>query len=118
MYKTFVLVVVSLALGWSYAYPKDLDNKYAASPNREWFRSLKPYSNSPPCCDEADGIAVDGDDYEVRNGHYWVRLKGEWREIREDQLVTEPNRLGTAFVWTYTNGMNIYIRCFMPGGGM
>ena len=45
-------------------------------------------------------------------------LHGEWINVPNSAVVTEPNRYGPAVVWPYmdTNG-NIYIRCFLPGSG-
>lgn len=117
MKRIAAIIFLVASCAWSYAYPRDIDNRYADSPLKEWFRNLKPYTNSAPCCDEADGVQVEGDDYETRDGHYWLRLDGEWQEVPDDRLITEPNRLGTAFVWTYGGGRR-GIRCFMPAAGL
>ena len=43
---------------------------------------------------------------------------GEWINVPNSSIVTEPNRYGPAVVWPYmdSNG-TIYIRCFLPGAG-
>jgi len=38
-------------------------------------------------------------DWESRDGHYRVRLYGEWIDVPDDALITEPNRLGRTMVW-------------------
>ena len=45
-------------------------------------------------------------------------LHGEWVNVPNSSVVTEPNRYGPAVVWLYmdSNG-NIYIRCFLPRAG-
>jgi hypothetical protein len=47
-----------------------------------------------------------------------VLLHGEWINVPNSAVVTEPNRYGPAVVWPYmdTDG-NIHIRCFLPGSG-
>jgi hypothetical protein len=33
-------------------------------------------------------------DWDTKDGHYRVRLEGEWIDVPEDALITEPNRAG------------------------
>ena len=33
------------------------------------------------------------------NGHYRVRLEGEWYDVPDDAVITEPNRVGRTMVW-------------------
>jgi hypothetical protein len=46
-------------------------------------------------------------------------VHGEWINVPNSSVVTEPNRYGPAVVWPYmdTDG-NVYIRCFLPGAGI
>jgi hypothetical protein len=70
------------------------------------------------CCDEADGWRFDDVDWESKDGHYRVRLYGEWVPVPDATVVTEPNRFGPAVVWPYldTDGTT-QVRCFLPGAG-
>jgi hypothetical protein len=83
---------------------------------KAWFDSLT--SGRGPCCSDADGTAVSDVDWESKDGHYRVRLGGEWIDVPDDALVTEPNRTGRTMVWPMPlrfDGDAIRIRCFMPG---
>jgi hypothetical protein len=118
-------VVVMLALcaliwsaGIAMAPARDLDGRYAASPLKQWFDSLR--SGKGPCCSDADGSAVSDVDWESRDGRYRVRIEGQWWDVPDDAVITEPNRAGVTMVWpVYYRSLGaqvrIEIRCFMPG---
>ena len=80
---------------------------------KPWFDSLK--SNRGPCCSDADGFAVSDPDWDSKDGHYRVRLQGEWIQVPDDTVITEPNRVGRTIVWPYYVNGRALIRCFMPG---
>jgi hypothetical protein len=68
------------------------------------------------CCSFAGGFKVENVDWDTQDGHYRVRLHGQWIVVPKDAVVTEPNKFGPAVVWPYTNASgNTQIRCFMPG---
>lgn len=92
---------------------RDLDGRYAGSPLKEWFDSLK--SGKGPCCSDADGYAVSDPDWESKNGGYRVRIEGEWYDVPPDAVITEPNRAGRTMVWPIKGWGGLTIRCFMPG---
>lgn len=92
---------------------RDLDGRYANSPLKQWFDSLK--SGKGPCCSDADGSAVSDVDWESRDGRYRVRIEGEWFDVPEDAVITEPNRVGRTMVWPIKGYQGLTIRCFMPG---
>jgi hypothetical protein len=46
-------------------------------------------------------MALSDVDWDSRNGHYRVRLRGEWIDVPDDTVITEPNRAGRAMVWPY-----------------
>ena len=92
---------------------RDLDGRYANSPLKQWFDSLR--SGKGPCCSDADGSAVSDVDWETSNGHYRVRVDGQWFDVPEDAVITEPNRVGRTMVWPITGYGGTTIRCFMPG---
>jgi hypothetical protein len=78
-----------------------------------WFDSLK--SGKGPCCSDADGYAVSDPDWESKSGHYRVRIEGEWYDVPDDAVITEPNRAGRTMVWPIKGWGGMTIRCFMPG---
>jgi hypothetical protein len=92
------------------------DGRYANSPLKSWFDQLA--SGKGLCCSFADGFKVDNVDWDTKDGHYRVRLNGEWIFVPDDAVVTEPNKFGPAVVWPYmsTDGQT-QIRCFIPGAG-
>jgi hypothetical protein len=89
------------------------DGRYAGSPLKPWFDTLK--SGKGLCCSFADGFAIADPDWESKDGHYRVRLDGEWIIVPEDAVITVPNRAGRTMVWPIKNSLGTTIRCFMPG---
>jgi hypothetical protein len=83
------------------------NGEFANSPLKQWFDKLA--SGKGLCCSFAD--------WDSQEGHYRVRLHGEWIDVPDAALVTEPNRFGPAVVWPYQEGGRTQIRCFMPGAG-
>ncbi|MBI5318315.1 MAG: hypothetical protein HZB49_02570 [Bradyrhizobium sp.] len=101
-----------LGLVSQFSHARD-DGRYANSPLKPWFDSLK--SGKGPCCSDADGYAVADPDWESKSGHYRVRIEGEWHDVPEDAVITEPNRAGRTMVWPIKGWGGLTIRCFMPG---
>jgi hypothetical protein len=89
------------------------DGRYANSPLKPWFDSLK--SGKGPCCSNADGFAVSDPDWESKDGHYRVRVDNEWIDVPDDAVITEPNRAGRTMVWPIKGSLGTSIRCFIPG---
>jgi hypothetical protein len=89
------------------------DGRYANSPLKPWFESLR--SGRGLCCSGADGVVVADPDWESWDGHYRVRLDGDWITVPDDAVITEPNRSGRTMVWPSRGSLGISIRCFMPG---
>jgi hypothetical protein len=112
--RTLPIVCVALLMGMvsELSHARD-DGRYANSPLKAWFDSLK--SGKGPCCSDADGYAVADPDWETRSGHYRVRIEGEWHDVPEDAVITEPNRAGRTMVWPIKGWGGMTIRCFMPG---
>lgn len=107
-----ILGAVLLLFATTAAFARD-DGRYAGSPNKAWFDSLK--SKTGPCCSDADGTAVTDADWDSKDGHYRVRLNGRWVDVPDDAVLKEPNRDGRTIVWPYyVNGSPI-IRCFIAG---
>ncbi|MDB5637097.1 MAG: hypothetical protein JWP51_2005 [Bradyrhizobium sp.] len=109
---TIGFAVLLLGAASHLGYARD-DGRYAGSPLKPWFDSLK--SGKGPCCSDADGSAVSDVDWESKDGHYRVRLDGEWIDVPEDAVITEPNRVGRTMVWPLRGYLGMSIRCFMPG---
>jgi hypothetical protein len=86
------------------------DGRYANSPLRDWFESLK--SAKGFCCAEADGRDTE---YEIRDSHYWVPINGVWTEVPQEAVITEPNKAGRPILWLDPLQN---IRCFIPGSGL
>jgi hypothetical protein len=95
------------------AQARDPDGRYANSPLKQWFDGLR--SGKGPCCSDADGSAVSDVDWESKDGHYRVRLDGQWIDVPDEAVITEPNRAGRTMVWPIRGYMGVTIRCFMPG---
>jgi hypothetical protein len=109
----FGLVVLLWLAAMQAAQARDPDGRYANSPLKQWFDSLR--SGKGPCCSDADGTAVSDVDWESKDGHYRVRLDGQWIDVPDEAVITEPNRAGRTMVWPIRGYMGITIRCFMPG---
>jgi hypothetical protein len=110
--RTAVALIASTAVLVGAAMARD-DGRYANSPLKSWFDSLR--SGKGPCCSDADGSAVADVDWESKDGHYRVRLHGEWIDVPDDAVITEPNRAGRTMVWPMWGTVGITIRCFLPG---
>lgn len=120
MWATPLAVAVALAiiLGLAhYAHARD-DGRYASSPLKPWFDSLK--SGKGPCSSDADGTALSDVDWEVKDGRYRVRVERQWIDVPDEAVIKEPNRAGLTMVWpVYYRSMGaparVEIRCFIPG---
>lgn len=84
---------------------------------KTWFSGLH-NGNGMPCCDGSDAVSLEDPDWDASaEGHYRVKLEGQWVDVPADAVVTVPNRYGPALVWPwYLNGKPA-VRCFMPGAG-
>ena len=80
---------------------------------KKWFDDLK--SEIGSCCSDADGTALSDVDWESKNGHYRVRLNGQWIDVPDNALVTAPNLTGRTMVWPVKGSLGTSIRCFLPG---
>jgi hypothetical protein len=110
-----------LALCISLFAPKFLfardDGRFDNSPLKQWFDRLA--SGRGLCCSFADGVSVQDVDWDTLDGHYRVRLRGQWFVVPDAAVVAEPNRFGPAVVWPYQGADGAtQIRCFMPGAGI
>jgi hypothetical protein len=108
------MAVLLLACAASLVYARDRGQYANSSPEiRAWFEGLR--SAKGPCCSDADGTAIADADWESSNGHYRVRIDGEWVEVPDEAVIKEPNRIGRTMVWPIHGYLGLTIRCFMPG---
>lgn len=105
-------LTISVTLVGGNAAARD-DGRYANSPLKPWFDSLR--SGRGLCCSDADGAVVSDVDWESKDGHYRVRLEGQWIDVPDDAVVTVPNRAGRMMVWPVKDSAGTSIRCFLPG---
>ena len=113
-----LLLGLSLRQAVTVAWPRDLQGQYAGSPNKAWFDRLA--SKKGPCCSDADGTALSDVDWRSHDGHYEVRIEGEWMLVPDDAVLAGPNLVGRTMVWpVYYRSMGapvrVEIRCFLPG---
>ena len=120
-FRIAVALLVPAVFLAGHAVARD-DGRYASSPLKPWFDSLK--SGRGPCCSDADGSVVAHVDWESKDGHYRVRLPENanskvmiWIDVPDDAIITAPNKIGRTVVWPVYNDFypDVSIRCFMPG---
>jgi hypothetical protein len=109
-------VAVLVVLAWHAAFGRDLDGKYAQSDNHEWVHGLHSPSGTW-CCDLSDGHTITDADWQTKGGRYQVRIDGQWIDVPEDAVITEPNRIGQTVVWYVRHDGVPAVTCFLPGGG-
>jgi hypothetical protein len=114
MYRLIGLAIVMLwiAVLVQAAFTRVTMARFTNSPLKEWFDCLA--SRNGLCCAFADGVSVQDVDWDSQEGHYRVRIYGEWFVVPDAAIVTEPNRFGPAVVCRYGNTQ---IRSFIPGAG-
>lgn len=109
--KVLACAALILALWVSYAYPHDRRHPELDS----WFMGLQSRTKTP-CCDSNEAQRIEDADWESRDGHYRVRLDGEWVDVPDDAVVEGPNKAGPTLVWPYYHdGKLDRVRCFLPG---
>ena len=67
------------------------DGRFANSPLKPWFDSLA--SGNGLCCSFADGFSVQDVDWDTQDGHYRVRIYGQWIMVPDAAVVTEGQPL-------------------------
>jgi hypothetical protein len=73
------------------AFVRD-DGRYVNDPLKYWFDNLT--SGNGNCCSFADGLSISDVDWDTKEGHYRVRLHGEWIDVPNSSVVAERNRYG------------------------
>lgn len=89
---------------------------------RAWFKSVHS-RKGVPCCDIADGHRTTWRG--GKDGGYEVPIPGsspgtvEWVPVPEEAVVYDAgNPVGEAVVWYSRYSGAVFIRCFVPGGGV
>lgn len=106
------LIVLAMLVVGAQAHARD-DGRYAQSPLKQWFDSLK--SGKGFCCSDADGEQTE---YEMRGNSYWAPIDGVMTEVPADALLNVPNKVGRAMKWISTIDGRKSFRCFLPGAGL
>ena len=103
----FVLVLASIPHAHAHDHNRpDLDG---------WFTGLRSKAKAP-CCDGSEALRIDDVDWESKDGHYRVRLEGEWVDVPDTAVIEGPNRAGPTMVWPWrVDGKLDHVRCFLPG---
>ena len=118
------MIIVMLFLVMPAAFAHD-NGQFAGSPLHDWFNGLA--SHKGLCCSFADGRTINDPDVDMSGLHYKVRIDGEWIEVPDNAVITEPNRFGQAVVWPFKAYITAEdgavttkteIRCFLPGAGI
>ncbi len=87
---------------------------HEGQPNARWFNDLRS-DGGALCCSGNDGLTLSDPDWESKDGHYRVRIEGEWIVVPDHAVVTVPNIDGRAHVWPMRGMTGVSVRCFMPG---
>lgn len=111
--KIMAMVIVGFfaCLAWHAAHGHDANRPEL----NNWFMGLQSRAKWP-CCDGSEALRLDDVDWRAKDGHYQVRLEGEWVDVPDEAVVTEPNRAGPTMVWPYRrDGKLNRVRCFIVG---
>jgi hypothetical protein len=82
----------------------------------DWYGGLQ--SQYGTCCGgpAIDATTLDGTDWDTKDGHYRVRLEGEWVIVPDGAVLNQPNKDGRTLIWATKGYGGIWtVRCFMPG---
>lgn len=90
---------------------------------RQWFEGMRS-PQGKVCCSYVDGHRTG---YDIRQGQYWVPIKGNWYPVPPDVVIKAANPVGEAIVWYLPNfvpgfeniysGVKFEILCFVPSDG-
>lgn len=81
----------------------------------DWYHGLHSDAGNW-CCEGKEAIHLADIDWESKDGHYRVRVDGQWWDVPEGAVISKPNRDGRPLVWM-NGGYGGFTgpRCFMPG---
>jgi hypothetical protein len=109
-YATLTILVIMLSI---FASGLARAHDHQRPELNSWYESL--HSGKGPCCDGSDAKRVDDADWDSKDGHFRVRIDGEWVDVPREAVVEGPNRAGRTMVWPYYQDGHPKARCFMPG---
>jgi hypothetical protein len=111
------LVIITLVLASASTYARD-NGQYAdvAPEIKTWIEGLTDHQGHG-CCATADGFRPEEVEWDIAKGAYRVMISGHWINVPDGAVIKEPNRIGFALVWYYTDDGAVVIRCFLPGSG-
>jgi len=116
MQKVICLCIAVLAIGGNLGVVQQAEARwkpeYANSPHREWFAQQRT-SEGWSCCDISD--AHPAYDAYIKDGEWYVPIRGRDYKIQPRQLLDSPNPTGHAVVWYDAHGDSVWIFCFSPG---
>ena len=73
------------------------------------------------CCDGSDAEPIKDADWDATtDGHYRVKINGEWIDVPPSAVVPSGNKYGQTLVWGYpaiNANPPFVVRCFLPGAG-
>ena len=82
----------------------------------EWFMKLHSKFHVP-CCSGSDATVVRDADWDTKDGHFIVRMNGNWVNVPDEAVIDDPNLDGQTLIWPYFVNGSPQVRCFMPGAG-
>jgi hypothetical protein len=97
------------------AHARDPDGRYASSPLKPWFDGLT--SRNGNCCSASDGQVIADADWDSKDGHYRVRIDGEWVDVPDEAVLKQPNLDGRTLLWPMFKDGKMVPRCFIAGSG-
>jgi hypothetical protein len=120
MFRAFIATLLIFICPISYAHDHG-QFVSSSSETKAWFNGLRAdHGQGVSCCADADGTALSDVDWTTKNGHYQVKIEGEWINVPEGAVIEKPNIIGKTIVWPYpirdVDGHQTFgIRCFLPG---
>lgn len=111
------LVTITLVLASAGSYARDNGQYSEVSPEiKTWVQGLTDHQGRG-CCATADGFRPEEVEWDIAQSAYRVMIGGQWFNVPDNAVIKEPNRIGFAMVWYYTDDGTVFIRCFLPGSG-
>jgi hypothetical protein len=111
--KSWQGLPVALCLSLALCGAPCLGHDHSRPDLNAWYRGL--HSEIGVCCDGDEVTHLADVDWESHDGHYRVRIDGEWVDVPDAALLRGPNLAGPTMVWPYYLNGHPQVRCFMPG---
>lgn len=111
---TTCFILAILMAGTSHAVDRTGVAQRLSPEIQRWVQGLT-NQDGMGCCATADGYLPDDVEWDTKEGHYRVFIRGIWVVVPDRTVIHEPNKLGFAMVWYYMLDGNVIIRCFLRG---